>query len=143
MPRLPPSAAGAAAAPKRAPRKAAKAPPAPVTALDFAHRALDAVQDKKAVQISLLDVQAVSMFTDYFLLCNGESDRQITAIVDAVDDSLSKLGRRRLGLEGTPESGWVLLDFGDLMIHVFTPERRTYYKLDELWKDAQTVVKIQ
>lgn len=127
----------------RAPRKAAQAPPPPATALDFARRAIDAVEDKQASQIVLLDVHAVSMFTDYFLLCNGESARQIKAIVDGVDETLGKSGLKRLGLEGTSESGWVLMDFGDVMVHVFTPERRAYYKLEELWKDAQTVVKIQ
>jgi ribosome-associated protein len=145
MPRSPQAAAGRPeAAPRlRAPRKAAKAPSAPASALDFAHRAIDAVEDKKATQIVLLDVHAVSMFTDYFLLCNGESERQIKAIVNGVDETLGKSGLRRLGLEGTAESGWVLLDFGDVMVHVFTPERRAYYKLEELWKDGQTVVKIQ
>jgi len=146
MPRTASTAAGAEPARPRAPRKtprAPKTPPAPTTTLDFAHRALDAVQDKKAVQIALLDVRSVSMFTDYFLLCNGESERQIKAIVDGVDETLSQLGLKRLGLEGTAESGWVLLDYSDLMIHVFTPERRNFYRLDELWKDGQTIVKIQ
>ncbi len=145
MPRSTPTAAGSPepAARPRAPRKAAKAPPPPVSALDFAHRAIDAVEDKKAAQIVLLDVHAVSMFTDYFLLCNGESERQVKAIVDGVDETLGKGGLKRLGLEGTAESGWVLMDFGDLMVHVFTPERRAYYRLEELWKDGQTVVKIQ
>lgn len=146
MPRTTKTDASSEPARPRAPRKttrAPKTPPPPATTLDFAHRALDAVQDKKAVQIALLDVRAVSMFTDYFLLCNGESERQIKAIVDGVDETLSKLGLKRLGLEGTAESGWVLLDYSDLMIHVFTPERREFYRLDELWKDAQTIVKIQ
>jgi ribosome-associated protein len=145
MPRSPQAAAASreAAARPRAPRKAAKAPAPPATALDFAHRAIAAAEDKQASQIVLLDVHAVSMFTDYFLLCNGESERQIKAIVDSVDETLGKNGLRRLGLEGTADSGWVLMDFGDVMVHIFTPERRAYYKLEELWKDAQTVVKIQ
>ena len=155
MPRTVKPAAGETAATRaRAPRNlsarqsraaqgktvAKEAPPAP---LDFAHRAIDAMEDKKGSQILLLDVHAVSMFTDYFLFCNGDSERQIKAIAESVEQTLGKAGMKRLGLEGTAESGWVLLDYGDLMIHIFAPEQREYYRLEELWKDAQTVVKIQ
>jgi ribosome-associated protein len=142
------------AAPKAGARRAKPAAPpradgseraadSALTTLDLAHRALDAIEDKKGSQIVLLDVHAVSMFTDYFLLCNGESDRQLKAMVDGVEEALATAGRKRLGLEGTVESGWVLLDYGDLMIHIFTLERRAYYRLDELWKAGQTIVKMQ
>jgi ribosome-associated protein len=111
--------------------------------LDFAHLAIDAVESKKGSQIILLDVHTISMFTDYFLICNGESERQIKAIAGAVQEALGKEGMKRIGHEGSAESGWVLLDYGDLMIHIFAPKQRDYYQLEELWKDAQTVVKIQ
>ncbi len=109
----------------------------------MAHVALDTVESKKGSNILLLDVHAVSMFTDYFLLCNGESERQLRAIAEGVDEALAKAGLKPMGREGTAESGWILLDYGDLTIHIFAPEQRDYYRLEELWKDAQTVVKIQ
>jgi ribosome-associated protein len=131
-----------AAARARATRKAAAAA-APDGELGTAHLVLDSVEGKKASQIVLLDVHAISMFTDFFLLCNGESERQIKAIAEGVEETLSKAGVKRLGREGTAESGWILLDYGNLTVHIFAPEQRDYYQLEELWKDAKTVVKIQ
>jgi ribosome-associated protein len=116
---------------------------APAGALDIAHIALDAVEGKKATQIALLDVHEVSVFTDYFLICNGESERQLKAIAEGVEEALGEAGTKRVGREGTAESGWMLLDYGDLIIHVFAPAQRDYYRLEELWQDAKTVVKIQ
>lgn len=123
---------------KRTTKKAAARGP-----LDFAHLAIDAIEGKKGAQIVLLDVHNISMFTDYFLICSGDSERQIKAIAGGVQEALDKEGMKRIGHEGSAESGWVLLDYGDLMIHIFSPEQRDYYQLEELWKDAQTVVKIQ
>jgi ribosome-associated protein len=130
---------------RRTVRKPAIPAAAPVLdgALGLAHIALDSVDSKKASQIVLLDVQTVSMFTDYFLLCNGESERQIKAIAEGVEEALAKAGTKRRSREGTAESGWILLDYGDLMVHIFAPEQRDYYQLEELWKDAKTVVKMQ
>lgn len=122
-------------------KPAAKA--APAGPLDIAHTALDAVESKKASQILLLDVHEISVFTDYFLICNGESERQLKAIADGVTEALAKAGSKQIGHEGTAESGWMLLDYGDLTIHVFAPEQREFYKLEELWQAAKTVVKIQ
>ncbi len=82
-------------------------------------------------------------FADYFVICSGESERQISAIYDEIQHSLKKenvLPRHR---EGTPVSGWLLLDYGEVVIHVFAPAERRYYRLDELWQQARTVVRIQ
>ena len=124
--------------PRKLPRKAE-----PQGILDFAHLAIDAVESKKGSAIVLLDVRNLSMFTDYFLICSGESERQIKAIAGGVQEALDTGGLRRLGHEGSAESGWVLLDYGDLMVHIFAPEQRDYYDLEELWKEAPRVVKIQ
>ena len=118
-------------------------PVAPTTTLDFAHLAIDAIEGKKGSDILLLDMQKVSAFTDYFLLCNGESTRQLKAIAEGVRESLDKHGKKRIGIEGSAESGWILLDYADVLIHIFAPEQRAYYDLEGLWQDAQTVVKIQ
>ena len=126
----------------RSPRKAAQKPE-PQGALDYAHLAIDAIESKKGSDIVLLDVRKLSMFTDYFLICNGDSERQIKAISGGVQEVLDQGGLRRLGHEGSAESGWVLLDYGDLMVHIFAPEQRDYYELEELWKEAPRVVTIQ
>lgn len=118
-------------------------PAAPITTLDFAHLAIDAIEGKKGSDIVLLDMQKVSAFTDYFLICNGESARQLKAIAEGVQDALDQHGKKRIGREGSAESGWVLLDYADILIHVFEPSQRAYYALEDLWQDAQTVVKIQ
>src|SRR5438128_3548849 len=115
----------------RAARKTVKSAE-PDSALQTAHLALDSVENKKASQIVLLDVRTISMFTDYFLLCNGESERQIKAIAEGVDEALAKASLKRIGREGTAESGWILLDYGDVTVHIFAPEQRDYYQLEEL-----------
>jgi ribosome-associated protein len=118
-------------------------PAAPTTLLDFAHLAIDAIESKKGSDIVLLDMQKISAFTDYFLLCNGDSARQIKAIAEGVQAALDQHGKKRIGIEGSAETGWILLDYADLLIHVFAPTQRAYYDLEGLWHDAQTVVKIQ
>lgn len=82
-------------------------------------------------------------FADYFVICNAESDRQIEAIRDAIDSRLNKEGLNPIRQEGNSGSGWLLLDYGGLIVHIFTPTQRSYYELDALWKDAQPLLRIQ
>lgn len=85
-----------------------------------------------------------SVLTDYFLLCNGDSNRQIGAIADAVlEDAKQKAEITVMSKEGNPDSGWVLLDFGDLIVHIFSPEKRVYYNLEELWQEGHVVLRMQ
>ena len=95
------------------------------------------------MDILLLDVRDVVSFTDYLVLCNGESGRQINAICDEITHTLKKEGITPRHREGTVESGWMLLDYGDVIIHVFAPDERLFYNLDELWEQAKPVVRIQ
>ncbi len=95
-----------------------------------------AAADKKAFHVVGLDVAALASFADSFLLCSAASDRQVAAIVDEVQRQLGGSGRRPLHVEGGPHSDWVLLDYGDFIVHVFTEEKRSYYALDSLWGDA-------
>jgi ribosome-associated protein len=95
-----------------------------------------AAADKKAFHVVGLDVAALASFADSFLLCSAASDRQVAAIVDEVQRQLGGSGRRPLHVEGGPRSDWVLLDYGDFIVHVFTEEKRSYYALDSLWGDA-------
>jgi ribosome-associated protein len=104
-----------------------------------AQRAARAALDKKAADLTVLDVQGVSSVTDYFLVCSGKSTPHLRTIVDAIRTELKTDGIRPLHAEGRPESGWVLLDYGDVLVHVFLEATRAYYALERLWGDAPSV----
>jgi ribosome-associated protein len=95
-----------------------------------------AALDKKARGLQALDLQALSGIADYFLMCTGGSTTHVRTIVEAIEGALKAEGCPVLHREGTPESGWVLLDYGDVVIHVFLPETREFYGLERLWGDA-------
>jgi len=88
-------------------------------------------------------MQEITLLADYFVMCNANSTPQFKAIVDEVDKRATQAGSRRLHLEGEPESGWILLDYGQVVVHVFDPELRAYYNLEELWNKARLVVRVQ
>ena len=104
--------------------------------MDSLQIAAQAAADKKAFQIVGFEVSDLTSYTDSILICSGASDRQVAAIVNAVQRQLKEKGRRPLHVEGERRADWVLLDYGEFVIHVFTEERRTYYGLDGLWGDA-------
>ncbi len=91
---------------------------------------------KKAESLLVLDVQAISTIADYFVICCGNSTTQVRTIADAVEASLKAEGAHVFHREGLPESGWMLLDYGDVIVHVFLPETREFYSLERLWGDA-------
>lgn len=109
----------------------------------LARALVEAVSDRKAQDIVLLDLQHISIISDYFVLCSGTSERQINTLVRVLTDRASELGYESKRVEGTSEGGWVLIDFQDVIAHVFSPQQRDFYKLDELWKDAQPLLVIQ
>lgn len=114
--------------------------PASITDADTADRvrgAVHAALDRKAQDLRVLNLGPVSDFTDYFLICSGTSERQVQAISEAIQESLSKSGVRPLHVEGQRGGNWVLLDYGDLVAHVFQPEPREFYGLEKLWADAE------
>ena len=88
-------------------------------------------------------MEGVSLLADYFVLCNAESTPQFRAILEEVETQVKAAGGRRLHVDGEASSGWVLLDYGAVVVHIFDPELRAYYKLEELWKEARLVVRIQ
>lgn len=88
-------------------------------------------------------MQQVSLLADYFVLCNAGSTPQVRAIQEEIGAQAAKAGARCLHVEGEPESGWVLLDYGSIVVHIFDPELRTYYDLEGLWSKARLVVRIQ
>jgi ribosome-associated protein len=99
----------------------------------------EAALAKKAIDVVVLDVAKLTSVADYLVLCSGESGRQAHAIADHIDGELSRLGEAPATMEGGSSSQWVLLDFGDVVVHVFQSEVRAYYALEKLWGDAKRV----
>ncbi|TMB97859.1 MAG: ribosome silencing factor [Chloroflexi bacterium] len=110
---------------------------------ELAHKIIDALSAKQAEDILLLDIRNVASFADYFVIASAQSGRQMEAAVNAVEESLSAEGATPMGREGEPASGWVLLDYGDVILHLFAPEERAYYDLESLWHAAIPVVRLQ
>lgn len=101
--------------------------------------AIEAASDKKALDIVALDLRSIASFTDYFIITSGTNTRQVQAIADAVVDRLKKHGTRAARVEGYNAAEWVLVDYGDFVVHVFEDKARHFYDLERLWRDASRV----
>ena len=112
-------------------------------AADIARAAVDAAANKKADDILLLDIRDVTSMADYFVICSASTDRQLKAVVEGIEEELRNDGVRPVQVEGEQGSGWVLVDYGDVVCHVFKPAEREYYRLEELWQGAKTLVRMQ
>jgi ribosome-associated protein len=97
---------------------------------------VNALLEKKAKAIVILNVSAISSFADYFILCSGTSDRQVQAVASSIQESLKKAGMLPLGVEGEAGGKWILLDYDDVIIHVFLESVRTFYDLERLWSET-------
>ena len=100
---------------------------------------ITAALDKKALDLVVLDLRAASAFTDFFVICTGTNVRQVQAIADSVQQSLGKKGVKPAIVEGYARGEWVLLDYFDFIVHVFTPATRSFYDLERLWGDAKRI----
>jgi ribosome-associated protein len=112
-------------------------------ALDLARRVVELAEDKKAADIVLLELAPLTTLADYFVICSGGSERQLEAIADGVISSLRDEKVRPIGREGTAASHWVLIDFGSVIVHIFTPPERDYYGLEKHWSEARTILRVQ
>ena len=101
--------------------------------------AVEAAQDKQAVDITVLNLSGAGAFAEYFLLCSGQSQPQIQAIGEAIEEKLHRQGRRVAHREGKSSSEWVLLDYGDFVVHIFSERARQYYDLERLWRSAERI----
>lgn len=101
--------------------------------------AVRAAESKKAINISVLDLRPVTAFTDYFVVCGGTNVRQNQAIADEIEKQLQEIGERPQSSEGYAHAEWILMDYGDMVIHVMSPQARDYYDLDRLWRHAKAV----
>jgi ribosome-associated protein len=101
--------------------------------------AVRAAESKKAQNIRVLDLQEVTSFTDYFIICTGANQRQIQAIADAIGEELAMCGRRPLSVEGYHNAEWILADYGDFIVHILSETARQFYDLERLWRHAKDV----
>jgi ribosome-associated protein len=99
--------------------------------------------DKKAGDVTLLEIGKITTLADYFVIATGTSERQINAVASGVQERMKEEGVRLIAREGVPADGWVLLDYGQVIVHVFAPEQREYYDLERRWREAPTLLKIQ
>ena len=111
--------------------------------LDVARRVVELAEDKKAADIVLLDLGELTTLADAFVICSGGSERQLDAIADGVIEGMRAEKVRPIGREGTASSHWVLVDFGAVVVHIFTPPEREYYSLEKHWAEARTVLRVQ
>ena len=125
------------------PQREKPAPASERAPLDIARRIVELAEDKKAAEIVLLDLGSLTTMADYFVICSGGSERQLDAITDGIVESLRAEGVRPIGREGVAASHWVLLDFGSVIVHVFTPPERDFYGLEKHWSEARTILRVQ
>jgi ribosome-associated protein len=101
------------------------------------------LEEKLGENIILMDIHEISDFTDYFVICSGTSDRMLNALADALDKAVREQFHRKPRIEGKPQDGWILADFGDVVVHLFSPYRRNYYRLEELWSLGKILLHLQ
>jgi ribosome-associated protein len=111
--------------------------------LELARRIVELAEDKKAADIILLDLASLTTMADYFVICSGGSERQLEAIADGIIGGLRDEKTRPIGREGTAASHWVLIDYGAVIVHIFTPPERDYYALERHWAEAKTILSVQ
>ena len=91
----------------------------------------------------LLDLKDIASFTDYFVICNGTTDRMLNALAKTVVDDMREQHKKKGRVEGEARGGWLIVDYGDVVVHLFSPDQRGYYNLEELWNDGKVLLKVQ
>ena len=111
--------------------------------LEVARTIVNALEEKKGEDILLMDLQGVTPFTDYFVICTGTSNRMLKALIRAALDDVRDKHDLKTKVEGTELDGWILADFGDVVLHLFSPLQRGYYNLEQLWSDGKVLLHLQ
>ena len=106
---------------------------------EIARMACEALEDKKALEVKIINIEKVSTLADYFIIANGSSESQVQAMVDNVEEEMHKAGYSLKQREGYGSGNWVLLDFGDVIVHVFDKENRLFYDLERIWRDGKNI----
>jgi ribosome-associated protein len=120
-----------------------EAPPVDPVALALAHRIADLAADKKASDIVLLDIHALTSVADYLVICSGGSERQLGAIAGGIIEALKDEDLLPIGREGGPSAHWALIDYGSVVVHVMAQPEREYYQLEQMWSDAPLLLHVQ
>jgi len=107
--------------------------------LEIVKKAVNALEDKKAEDITVIDISEVSSIADYFIIANGSNANQLAAMQDAVDEAFYKAGLHAKQIEGNKNSTWILIDYNDVIVHLFDKEDRLFYDLERIWKDGKVI----
>lgn len=110
---------------------------------EMAKLVYDALEDKKGEDIQVIEIKEISIIADYFIIANGSNSSQVDALVDNVKEVLAKKGYEPLRIEGVRSASWILMDYGDVVVHVFSREDRLFYNLERIWRDGKTISKDQ
>lgn len=116
---------------------------AEIASRDLALRIADILSETPASDTVVLDIRGLSTFSDFFVICSGENERQLRAITERLQEELREDGIRPQRVEGTPQSGWMVIDYNDAIVHVFDNELRDFYKMERLWAEAPRLLAIQ
>ena len=108
---------------------------------EMARTACKALDEKKALDLKIIDIAEVSTIADYFVIASGSNQNQVQAMVDNVEEKLAKAGYEPKQIEGTRSSSWILMDYGDLIVHVFDEENRLFYDLERIWRDGKRIAR--
>lgn len=112
-----------------------------MTSKEMTKLAINALEDKKAEDIRIIDISEVSVLADYFIIASGSNRSQVQALADNVEETLGRAGNQAKQVEGYETANWILLDFGDIIVHVFDNENRLYYDLERIWRDGKQIEK--
>ena len=111
--------------------------------LELAHSIVDTLEDKKGEDILLLDLKDIAPVSDYFVIASGSSERTLKGLIDAVVEEIRQKHSIKPRVEGKPREGWLLADYGSVVVHVFSHAQRDYYQLDDLWEEAKVLLHVQ
>lgn len=103
---------------------------------------VNVLEDKKGEKIVLIDIQGLAPFADFFIICNGTSDRMLDGLAKALVEGAHQLYKLNTKIEGRPEDGWMLVDLGDVVVHLFSPDQRDYYRLEQLWEKGKVLLRL-
>ena len=105
--------------------------------IELVRKVVDALEDKKAEDVTVIDIREISTIADYFVIASGSNENQVQAMMDNVEEVLGKAGYEPKQIEGGRASSWVLMDYGDLIVHIFDEENRLFYDLERIWRDGK------
>ena len=111
--------------------------------MEVARTIVDVLEEKKGENITIIDIEEIADFAEYFVICSGTSNRMIQSLLDSAKDVVKKEHKISARIEGTSQDGWMLADFGDVILHVFSPAQRDYYRLEELWSKGKVLLHLQ